>query len=589
MAIVQHLERYRVIAETFARHGLGVLLGASGIERFIPFHRSIARYAHRSENYSTAQHVRLALEELGPTFVKLGQLLSTRSDLLPPAYLTELAKLQDSLTPVPEAVIREVLETELGGPVEKIFDRFDLTPLASASIGQAHAATLHDGTEVVVKVRRPGAVEQVEVDLEILKNLAAQAERRWEDAAAYDLPGLAEEFARTLRAELDYLAEGRNAERFAENFAHDPGVHIPRVYWETSTTRVLTLERLSGLKVSDLDALDAAGIDRPAVAAHATRVVAQMIFDDGFFHADPHPGNLFIEPDGRIGLIDFGMVGVVDTELRERLGLLLVALARKDPHRIAAALAKLSTSTTPVNLRELSEDLRPVIELYDGLPLAEISAGKMIRELLSVLRRRQLRLPREFSLVLKMVIMTEGMGVALDPDFHLEEVLSPYAQRLVANRYSLAALKRHLSDAGVDAFEIATQLPIQLRRLQSLLDEGGPEVHLRTADLEPLVDRLDVISKRVVFGVVTAAALRGVVEIITADPEHRTWQVPLLSAGVGTAGVIAAFVGVSSRGKKQPATAFVRPGLRRVAVGSLRAWGRGRAGRTPSTPPPGGS
>ncbi len=318
--VILHLDRYRVIAETLARHGLGVLLGASGIERFIPFHRSLARYAHRSEKYSTAQHVRLALEELGPTFVKLGQVLSTRSDLLPPAYLNELAKLQDSLSPVPPGVITDVLESELGGTVDDIFDSFDLTPLASASIGQAHAATLADGTEVVVKVRRPGAVEQVEVDLEILQNLAAQADRRWEDAAGYDLPGLAEEFARTLRAELDYLAEGRNAERFAENFADHPGVHIPAIHWETTTSRVLTVERLRGLKVSDLDALDRADVDRPALAARAAEVVAQMSFDDGFFHADPHPGNLFIEADGRIGLIDFGMVGVVDTELRERLG-----------------------------------------------------------------------------------------------------------------------------------------------------------------------------------------------------------------------------------------------------------------------------
>lgn len=548
LTVVQHLDRYRVIAETLARHGLGVLLGASGIERFIPFHRTLARVTHRSENYSTAQHVRLALEELGPTFIKLGQVLSTRSDLLPPSYVTELALLQDSLSPVPEDVIREVLETELGGPVEKVFAEFDLKPLASASIGQAHAATLLDGTEVVVKVRRPGAAEQIEVDLEILHNLAAQAARRWEDAADYDLPGLAEEFSRTLRGELDYLGEGRNAERFAENFADNPGVHIPQVYWETTTSRVLTLERIHGLKVSDLDALDRAAIDRPALAAHATQVVAQMIFDDGFFHADPHPGNLFIEPGGRIGLIDFGMVGVVDAELRERLGLLLVALARKDPHRVAAALAKLSTSTTPVNLRELSADLVPVIELYDGLPLAEISAGRMIRELLSVLRRRHLQLPREFSLVLKMVIMTEGMGVSLDPDFQLEEVLSPYAQRLVANRYSLASLRRHLSDAGVDAFEIATQVPIQLRRLQSLLDEGGPEVHLRTVDLEPLVDRLDSISKRVVFGMLTASAVRGVVELASANPERdRHWTVPLLAAGVGTAGTLAAYLGWSSR------------------------------------------
>ena len=292
-AVIQHLDRYRVIGETLARHGLGVLLGASGIERYLPFHRQIARYAHRSENLSTAQHVRLALEELGPTFVKLGQVLSTRPELLPPAYVTELALLQDSLSPVPEPVIRQVLEAELGGPLESLFAAFDLTPLASASIGQAHAATLLDGTDVVVKVRRPGAVEQIEVDLEILQNLAAQADRRWVEAADYDLPGLAEEFARTLRGELDYLAEGRNAERFAENFAGDPGVRIPRVFWETTTTRVLTVERLGGYKISDLDALDAAGIDRPALAAHATQVVAQMIFDDGFFHANPHPGNMF--------------------------------------------------------------------------------------------------------------------------------------------------------------------------------------------------------------------------------------------------------------------------------------------------------
>jgi ubiquinone biosynthesis protein len=545
--VIQHLDRYRIIAETLARHGLGVLIGASGVERYIPFHRTLARYTHRSENYSTAAHVRLALEELGPTFVKFGQLLSTRSDLLPPAYLTELAKLQDSLSPVAAEVIREVLETELGGPLERVFDSFDLTPLASASIGQTHAATLADGTEVVVKVRRPGAVEQIEVDLEILHNLAAQAARRWEEAADYDLPGLAEEFARTLRGELDYLAEGRNAERFAENFADNAGIHIPRVYWETTTSRVLTLERIRGLKVSDLDGLDRAGIDRPALAARAAEIVAQMIFDDGFFHADPHPGNLFIEPDGRIGLIDFGMVGVVDAELRERLGVLLVALARKDPHRIAAALAKLASSPTQVDLKALSADMVPIIELYDGKPIGDVALGKLIREVLSVLRRRHLQLPREFSLVLKMVIMTEGMGVALDPDFHLGEVIGPYATRLVANRYSLGAIVRHLSDAGVDAYELATQLPIQLRRLQAMLDEGGPEVHLRTVDLDPLVDRLDAVSKRVVFGMVAAATVRGLVELASTTERGRGWQVPLLGAGVGTAGMLATYLGLSAR------------------------------------------
>lgn len=548
-----HLDRYREIAETLARHGLGVLLGVSGMERWIPFHRGLLRHVRRDQPYSTAEHLRLALEQLGPAFVKLGQVLSTRSDLLPPAYLTELAHLQDSITPVPAEVIAQLVELELGGPPDTIFASFDLIPLASASIGQAHAATLLDGTEVVVKVRRPGAVEQIEVDLEILQNLAAQASRRWEEAADYDLTGLAEEFARTLRAELDYLAEGRNAERFATNFEGNDGIHIPRVFWETTTSRILTLERLRGVKVSDLAALDAGGIDRPALAARAAEVAAQMIFDDGFFHADPHPGNLFIEPDGRIGLIDFGMVGVVDAELREQLGILLLALTRKDPHRIASALMRVAQSSAPVNMRALTADMVPIVDLYAGRPLSDVPVGKLIREILSVMRRRHLQLPRELSLLLKMVVMTEGMGVSLDPDFQLGEVIGPYAQRLVANRYSPAAIAHHLADAGVDALELATRFPGQLRRLQAMLDEGGPEVHLRAADLEPLVARLESMAQRVVVGVLTAAVVRGVGELVTSDPGRKqSWEVPLLGLGVGTAGSLAAYLGWTSRRRGRP-------------------------------------
>jgi ubiquinone biosynthesis protein len=546
-----HLDRYRVIAETLARHGLGVLLGASGMERWIPFHHMLVRYAHRGPTYSTAEHLRLALEELGPTFVKLGQLLSTRPDLLPPAYLTELARLQDALQPVPAHVIEELVEQELGRPPLDIFSSFDLTPLASASIGQAHAATLPDGTDVVVKVRRPGATERIEEDLEILQNLAAQLSRRWVEAAGYDIAGLAEEFARTLRAELDYLAEGRNAERFAQNFAGNPDVHIPRVYWETTTSRVLTLERIRGVKVSNIEALDRAGIDRPALATRAAEVAAQMIFVDGFFHADPHPGNLFIEPDGRIGLIDFGMVGVVDQELRERLGVLLIALTRKDPQRIAVALTRLTKSRGEIDLKAVTADMVPIVELYDKLPLGEAPVGRMIRETLSVMRRRHLQLPREVSLLLKMIVMTEGMGVSLDPDFALGELLGPYAQRLVANRYSPAVLAHHLAEAGVDALELVTNLPTQLRRLQAMLDAGGPEVHLRAAELDPVVTRLEGMVQRIMVGVVAAAVVRGVGELVTSDPERRKgWQGPLLGAGIGTAGSLAAYLGWASRKRR---------------------------------------
>ena len=545
-----HLDRYRVIAETLARHGLGALLARTGIEPHLPFGHDASRPdAH--PHLSSAAHLRLALEELGPTFVKLGQLLSTRSELLPPAYIAELSRLQDSLTPIPADVIRSAVEQELNGPIAHTFATFDDTPLATASIGQAHPATLLDGTEVVVKVRRPGAVEQVDVDLEILHNLAARADRYWEEAADYDLVGLADDFARTLRAELNYLTEARNAKQFAENFADSPDIEIPTVFWSSSTSRMLTMQRMRGLKVSDLPGLDEAGIDRPALAARATRAVAKMIFDDGFFHADPHPGNLFIEPGGRIGLIDFGMVGVIDADLREKLSLLLVALVRKDPDRIAGALDEMCTSSGDVDRRRLSRDMRAIVALYDGQQLGDIRVGQLIQNVLAILRRHHLLLPHEVSLVFKMVIMTEGMGVSLDPKFSLGATLGPFAQRLLANRYSPANIAQQLAGAGSDAMEILSQLPGQLRRVQQVLDDGGPELHLRTAELTPMLDRLDGMSKRVVFGALTAALVHGVLGLpAEQDGRRRAYVAPLRGVTIAGAAALAAYYGWASRPRR---------------------------------------
>lgn len=239
--VSNHRERYREIAETLSRHGMGYLVGVLGLERQVPFHRGLLGHERREEPYTQPEHVRLALEQLGATFVKLGQILSTRSDLLGPDYQVELAKLQDAAPPVSGDAIRELVAQELGRGVDEAFAHFEVVPLAAASIGQAHAATLHDGTEVVVKVRRPGVVEQIAEDLEILRNLAVHASRRWKAAADYDLVGLVDEFAGTLQAEVDYLREGRSAERFAAHFADDGEVHIPRVFWETTSSRVLTL------------------------------------------------------------------------------------------------------------------------------------------------------------------------------------------------------------------------------------------------------------------------------------------------------------------------------------------------------------
>ena len=533
-----HRDRYREIAETLSRHGMGLIVDLAGLEQLVPFHRGLLGHERRAEPYTRPEHVRLALEQLGTTFIKLGQVLSTRPDLVGEAYATELAKLRDSAPAVPPSDVLEAVASELGSSVGEAFRSFDREPLAAASIGQAHAAVLHDGTEVVVKVRRPGVVEQVEQDIEILHNLAARAQHRWEGAARYDLVGLAGEFALTLRAELDYLQEARSAERFAAAFRGDHGVHIPRVFWQTTTSRVLTLERMRGTNVADVAALDAAGIDRPLLAERATRVVAQMVFDDGFFHADPHPGNFFIERDATIGLIDFGLVGEVDAELRDRLGALLVGLASEDADRITTAVLRLTIARGPVSRTRLRADLERLVRSYSGQAIGDLPLGALIREVLGILRRNDLQLPAELALLIKTVVMLEGLGARLNPDFRFGEVLAPYAQRFVAHMLSPAAVIRRLQATGLDVAQLGLEFPEHLRRLLDLLENDGLQVRLSPDELRELASQLRRREDRLAAAVVVAALVQPIVDLaLAARTGERPRTRPLLAAGV-TAAVV---------------------------------------------------
>jgi len=550
--MTSHSERYGQIAETLGRHGLGFLVSAAGLDRWLPLQHGLFGHEKREEAFSNPEHLRLALEELGPTFIKLGQVLSTRPDLLPPNYQVELAKLQDAAPPVAGSMISEVIALQLGKTTAELFASFELTPLASASIGQAHAATLFDGTEVVVKVRRPGIVEQTEEDLEILHNLAAIVTRHWEAAADWDVERIAQEFAQSLRSELNYLQEGKNAERFAANFAGSPNVHIPRVYWDTTTSRVLTLEKISGTKVTDVQGLDRAGIDRRMLAEHAASIAAKMIFDDGFFHADPHPGNLFVEREGRIGLIDFGMVGSIDDELRLKLGRLMVALVSKRPERIASALIRLSTVRGNIDPAALQSDLLPIVALYADRSLDQVSVRDVAGEVLALLRRHHLHLPPQMALLIKMVVMTEGMGVLLDPKFQLGHVLAPYARRLALERFSPHALARQLARSGADMAEFFVDLPEQLNRASDLLENGGLEVHLRAAELTPMIDRVERVGQRLVVAMIAGALIKGVGDLVALDQRRwQSWHVPLVSAGVGAVGAFGAYLTWTARMRRR--------------------------------------
>jgi ubiquinone biosynthesis protein len=530
---LHYVSRYREVATVLVRHGLGSFAAGFGLDRWVPTRQRIGG-TDIGRPTSRAVHLRLALEELGPTFIKLGQLLSTRPDLLPPAYVAELSKLQDAAPPVPAEAVIAVVEEELGSPVDEVFGSFDPVPLASASIGQAHAATLRDGTPVVVKVRRPGVVNRINSDLEILQNLAAQAARHWRVAEDYNVVGIAGHFARALRAELDYLEEGRNADRFQEMFEGSSALHIPKVFWDTSTSRVLTLERITGVKIDDLPALSRMGVDGGEIIRRAVDGIAQMVFVNGFFHADPHPGNLFIEQDGRIGLIDFGMVGAISDPLRDRLTGLFLALTRADPEKLASALTRVCSTRRPINRDDLRADLAGFVALYQGRAVAQVDLGRLAGQLLAILRRHRLQLQAEIAMLVRMLVMVEGLGARLDPGFNLGESLQPYATRLAADRYSPAAIAERAARAGLETAAFTAELPEKLRHLFDILDTNGVEVHLRAAELDPLIARIERVGNRLVTGIIVAAALATVGQLASArTPRLAARRFPAPGPGIG--------------------------------------------------------
>lgn len=509
-----HLQRYRHIANTLARHGLGILVDAVGLDWLVPFHRGWLGHPRRVEPYTQAEHLRMAVEELGTTFIKLGQILSTRADLLPPEYQTELAKLQDSAPGIPFCDIETVFMNEFGaGPLD-LYETFDQRPLAAASIGQAHAATLPGGREVVVKIRRPGVVDQVATDLEILRSLAHRADRNWSHADEYDLVNLVNEFADTLQAELDYVREGHNAERFAANFAEDTLVHVPAIYWEVTSSQIITLERVRGIKISDLDALDEAGVDRTELAQRAAGMLLKMVFEDGFFHADPHPGNFFIEADGTIGLIDFGMVGIVDEPTQHVLVNLLVAIVSHNTESLVDALLDLGTGAHHLNRLTLQRDLQRLLNQYYDVPLSDIEVGKIVSDTQAIIRSHRLQLPSNLMLLLKTTIMAEGLGVMLDPSFRLAEVLAPYSQRFMLRQYSPRIWMQRWTRAGLDAAQLGSELPARTRRLLSDLEQGRLQIGLRQDSFESSLERIERLINRLVLGILAAAFIVGMASLL---------------------------------------------------------------------------
>ncbi len=502
----RHLRRYRKIAEILADHGFGALLTQLGLsERLNLPRRLIRRQPAPEDDLTLPVRVRTTLEELGPTFVKLGQIMSTRSDLVPPGYLVELRRLQDEVAPLPWDVILPVIEDELDGPVDKIFASIDPQPVAAASLAQVHAAVLPDGSDVVVKVQRPGIEEIISLDLDILYDLAQLAEERTPLGGRYDLMDLAEEFSYALKGELDFRREGRSADRFREQFEKSEYLHVPQVYWEHTTRRVMVMERIHGIKIDDVDALDAAGVDRKALARRAADMVLKEVLDDGFFHADPHPGNLLIMDGGSIGVLDFGTMGRLEKSERMSLARLFIVALQLDAEGIVDQLIRMGVADYGVDRKGLARDLRRQIIRYYGLPLNEIPVAEVWEGLEPIVYAYNLRIPSDYWLLIKTVAIMEGVGLGLDPGFDMFAAAQPYLGRLFRQLWSPAAWGPSLLRMGTDWTDFVGNFPRQSTHILKQLERGDLEIRIRIPELEETNRNLDRMVNRLIYGVLVAA------------------------------------------------------------------------------------
>lgn len=500
----RHLRRYRQIVEIMARHGFGAILSQLGLEQRLNLPRRLLRRRPIVET-TPAEHVRLALEELGPTFVKLGQILSTRPDLIPPDYINELSQLQDNVPPVAWEEIQACIESELDGPLDEIFAAIEPVPLAAASLSQVHAATLINGQEVVVKVQRPSIEQIIDTDLNILHDLARLAQERTRFGELYDMVGIAEDFAASLRVEIDYRHEGRNADRFRENFSNEPRLYIPRVHWDYSTRRILVLERIRGIKIDDIATLDAAGYDRPLVAQNCAAIIVKEVLEDGFFHADPHPGNFMILPDAVIGALDFGMVGHLDERLRLDLIRLYIAAMQLDIDVIVRQLVSMGVTDHHLDEAAFQRDIRRLLLKYQGLSLKEINAREIMEEITPIAFRHHLHLPNDLWLLGKTLAMMEGMGLKLDPDLDIFAVSEPFIRNLKRRIWHPSTWGQEAMQNAANWADLLTSFPHQASRLVQKLEQGQAAMQVNMPDLLSATNRLEHIINRVILTVLLSA------------------------------------------------------------------------------------
>lgn len=538
-----NIKRYQEIITVFAKHGFGLIIDQLGIFDYLKMRKHKDDAETVSSKRSIGERLRISLEELGPTFVKVGQVLSTRADIVPHDIVEELKKLQSSVQPFPFSEVKALIESEFEDVLENIFKEFSQEPIASASISQVHYAVLRTGGKVAVKVQRPGIERIISHDLSILKDLAHFVDNHTRFGKIYDFSSMVSDFERTLKNELDFTKEAENSDTFRENFTKDKGIKVPDVKWTYTSRRVLTMEFIEGISIDDHQALEKAGIDRRETAEKIAMSICNQILRDGFFHADPHPGNIKVLWDGSIVFLDLGMVGRVSESRRKIISKFLIGVSNKDSRMVARAIIELDAMSEKKNIRKFEQDVDLMIDKYLTLPLSRINIGELLYEIFSIAFLNGIRLPREFTLLAKSLATIQSLMEKLAPDLNTLEVAKPIAKKLVLQSYSIKNIRGVFRKNIVAYKDLIGELPFYIQNLLEKAEDGELTVQLRIKDIDRVQRRLDRALNRISFSMILLAVSIIITGIIIGSSQNAAEgsEMYLLNVTALKVGLVVAF------------------------------------------------
>ncbi|MBU0910432.1 MAG: AarF/ABC1/UbiB kinase family protein [Proteobacteria bacterium] len=544
----RNLGRYRQILSVLFKYGFDEFVDILKIEQYLEISLPMLfkKEPKVSEKMSRPERIRRVLEELGPTFIKFGQILSTRPDLIPLEYIKELAKLQDDVPSFSYEEVCEVITKELGQPPEVVFQSFEKEPFAAASIGQVHRARLPNNEDVVVKVQRPGIQEIIETDLEIMLHLASLMERHLEEFEVQRPSRIVSVFARSIEKEINYLLEAANIERFARQFLADQTVYIPKVYRQYSTKRVITMEFVDGIKASEVETLQEGGYDLKMLASNGAALIMKQIFLHGFFHADPHPGNLFILPGNIICFLDFGMMGRISRKERTDFADLVMRVVSRDEKKVVDSILKITYQQDQPDREILEIDTTELMDRYVGLPLKDLEVGVVMHHLLEIISRHRLSLKPSFYLLVKATSTIETVGGMLDPDFDIIQHAEPFIKTIQMERFNPRKIMGDIIESGTELVQLFQEIPAGLRDVLSLTRQGRIKIEFEHRGLESLYEHLEQITNRLAFAIVLAAQIIGSALIVLADLPPKWNGIPIIGlVGFLLAGIMGFWLLVS--------------------------------------------